>query len=195
MTTPEQLKVYDFILQYMQQKNHAPTVSEIAAGVSRSRGLISRYLHALAKAGYLLLLPGEHRNIRLVAPAEPCIPLLGYIAAGQPIEAIEDANPFDVLSLLKGTNYAALAVKGNSMVEVGIFDGDYIFYEPRNTAENGAIVVALIDQQEATLKRFQRNKDKTVTLVPANIALKPQVYEAHRVTIQGVYRGVMRINR
>lgn len=195
MATPKQYEVYDFIVNYVQKRRHSPTVGEIAEGVNRSRGLISRYLHALADEGHIDLVAGEHRNIRLKDFNEPHIPLVGFIAAGQPIEAIEDSNPFDVLSLLKGTNYAALSVKGNSMVEVGIFDGDYIFYEPKNVAENGAIVVALIDGQEATLKRFQRNKDKTVTLMPANITLKPQVYDAHRVEIQGIYRGVMRINR
>lgn len=199
MSNPTQSKVYEFIKAYVRRCGYSPTLTEIASGIAvRSKGLISRYVHALAEADLIELLPGTHRNIRLKPLAEPKIPLLGRIAAGSPIEAISDHDAVDVVVLLtesqQGKSFG-LVVKGDSMVDEGIFDGDIVLCEKRETALEGEIVVALIDQQEATLKRFYKQKDGTISLVPANIALKPQVYAAHRVQIQGVFRGLIRLSR
>jgi repressor LexA len=199
MSNPTQSKAYEFIRSYIRSYGYSPTLTEIASGIAvRSKGLISRYVHALAEADLIELVPGTHRSIRLKPIAEPKIPLLGRIAAGLPIEAISDHDAIDVVTLLtesqQGKSFG-LVVKGDSMVDEGIFDGDIVLCEKRETALAGEIVVALIDQQEATLKRFYKQKDGTISLVPANIALKPQVYEAHRVQIQGVFRGLIRLSR
>jgi repressor LexA len=199
MTNPTQSKVYEFIRTYIRKHGHSPTLTEIAHGIAvRSKGLISRYVHALAEAELIDLVPGSHRSIRLKPEPEPRIPLLGRIAAGLPIEAISNNDEMDVVTLLTESQRGklfGLTVKGDSMVDEGIFDGDIVLCEERKTANEGEIVVALIDAQEATLKRFYKQKNGTVSLVPANIALKPQVYEAHRVQIQGIFRGLIRLSR
>lgn len=198
MTNPTQTKTYDFICSYIRKFGYSPTLTEIANGIAvRSKSLISRYVHALAEADLIELVPGSHRSIRLKELPEPKIPLLGQIAAGLPIEAVSDHNAVDIVDILTGNygNLFGLKVKGDSMVDEGIFDGDIVLCEKRQTAQEGEIVVALIDQQEATLKRFHKQKNDTISLVPANIALKPQVYAAHRVQIQGIFRGLIRLSR
>ncbi len=199
MTTPAQSRVYEFICSYINKHGYSPTLIEIAQGIEvRSKSLISRYVHALAEAELIELVPGTHRNIRLKPLSEPRIPLLGRIAAGLPIEAIADNNAVDVIDLLAGyqqDKLFGLTVKGDSMVDEGIFDGDIVLCEKRQAAQEGEIVVALIDNHEATLKRFHKQKNGSISLVPANIALKPQVFEAHRVQIQGIFRGLIRLSR
>lgn len=120
------------------------------------------------------------------------IPLVGTIAAGQPIEAIEDSSSFNINSILYGDDLYMLKVKGDSMIEEGINDGDFVICEPCNTAENGEIVVALIDNQEATLKKLYKNDDNKILLCPANSNMAPLEYEASRVKIQGILRCQLR---
>ena len=200
MLTLAQQKTEAFIRAFFKKHNYAPTASEIAEGIGiKSRGVVHRYLKALAEAGRIALTPKRHRNIRLL---EPCLlegsnmttalPLMGSIAAGQPIEAIPQADSIDVAAIFTGPNRYALKVKGDSMIDEGIFDGDVVICQKSDTAENGQIVVALIDREEATLKRLERNRDKTITLHPANPTLKPMVYCAERVIIQGIYIGLIR---
>lgn len=122
------------------------------------------------------------------------IPLLGKIAAGKPIEAISDEQEFDLSNLFTGKQLYALQVQGDSMIEEGILDGDKVICEQRDTANNGDIVVALIDQESATLKRFKSNQDGTITLIPANHTLTPVTYMAERVQIQGILLGVVRFH-
>lgn len=122
----------------------------------------------------------------------PNIPLIGTIAAGRPIEAIESTEEFNIYNILYGTDLYMLKVKGDSMIEEGINDGDFVICEPRNTADNGEIVVALIDNQEATLKRLYKNNNGTVLLCPANSSMAPLEYDASRVTVQGVLRCQLR---
>lgn len=199
MTTPNHFKVFDFIRRHINQHGYSPSLMEIAQAIGvASKGLISRYVHALEDEGLIELVPGERRNIRLKPAPESKIPLLGSIAAGLPIEAISDNDAIDVVNLLmenQRSQLFGLRVKGDSMVDEGIFDGDIVLCEKRDAAQAGEIVVALIDGHEATLKRFYKQKDGTVSLVPANIALKPQVYEAQRVQIQGIFRGLIRLSR
>lgn len=198
MSNPTQTKTYDFICKYIRKFGYSPTLMEIAEGISvKSRSLISRYVHALADADLIELEPGSHRNIRLKPLPEAKLPLLGQIAAGSPIEAISDNDAVDVIDLLLNNQQGSLfglKVKGDSMVEEGIFDGDIVLCEKRQTANQGEIVVALIDNQEATLKRFYQQKNDTIALVPANIALKPQIYPKQRVQIQGIFRGLIRLS-
>lgn len=197
MLTLSQRKTFDFIQRYIMQHDYAPTVAEIAKGIGiKSRGVVHRYLRALETAGVISLTPKRHRNIRLSSahnPGSQTIPLVGVIAAGQPIEAIQQNETIDVVNIFLGANRYALRVKGTSMIDEGIFDGDIVICEKNNAADDGQIVVALVDQQEATLKRLQRNADNTVTLRPANSNLQPMTYPAHRVAIQGIYIGLLRL--
>ena len=120
------------------------------------------------------------------------IPLLGRIAAGQPIEAIEDANYLDLAAFFIGPDRYALRVSGESMIDVGILDGDTVILRKQNTARTGDIVVALIDSQEATLKRLGAVKDGMVELIPENSSMSTMLYAAHRVSFQGVLVGQLR---
>ncbi len=199
MLTLTQRKTHEFIKEYFSEKGYSPTSAEIAKGIGiKSRGVVHRYLKALAEAGHIALTPNRHRNIRLLTSIQDMftggatLPLVGAIAAGQPIEAIPQQDSIDVASVFLGVNRYALKVKGDSMIEEGIFDGDIVICERQDSANDGQIVVALIDLEEATLKRLQRNLDNTVTLHPANSTLKPMQYPAERVTIQGVYVGLIR---
>lgn len=120
------------------------------------------------------------------------VPLHGKIAAGVPIEAFEDHNNLAVPAALLGAGeHYALEVSGDSMVEAGIFDGDYALIQKANTAREGDIVVALVDGQDATLKYFRR-EGKMIRLDPANSAYEPQRYEAERVIVQGRLSGLLR---
>ena len=120
------------------------------------------------------------------------VPLHGKIAAGVPIEAFEDYNNLAVPAALLGAGeHYALEVSGDSMVEAGIFDGDYALIQKVNTAREGDIVVALVDGQDATLKYFRR-EGKMIRLDPANSAYEPQRYEAERVMVQGTLSGLLR---
>lgn len=120
------------------------------------------------------------------------IPLLGKIAAGQPIEAIEDANYLDLAAFFIGPDRYALRVTGDSMMDVGILDGDTVILRKQDTARTGDIVVALIDSQEATLKRLGTLKDGMVELIPENSSMNVMHYSAHRVSFQGVLVGQLR---
>lgn len=196
MLTMSQRRTYEFIRQYISDNRFSPTVAEIAEGIGiKSRGVVHRYLQALVSAGVITLTPNRHRNIRLMDSANEAggLPLVGKIAAGSPIEAIEQYESVDVANVFLGPNRYALQVEGDSMIEDGIYDGDIVVCERASSADNGQIVVALIDQQEATLKRLMRTPDGMITLMPANAKLKPMVYEPERVTIQGIYVGLLRV--
>ncbi|MGQ7845114.1 transcriptional repressor LexA [Granulosicoccus sp. 3-233] len=129
---------------------------------------------------------GEHGRDDLV------IPLLGRIAAGQPIEAIEDANYLDLAAFFIGPDRYALRVTGESMMDVGILDGDTVILRKQDTAQTGDIVVALIDSQEATLKRLGETRNGIVELIPENSTMSPMRYDASRVSFQGVLVGQLR---
>lgn len=198
MLTLSQRKTFEFILQYIHQHDYSPTSAEIAQGIGiKSRGVVHRYLKGLQNNGYIKLTPKRHRNIELLKTELPTrrsrLPLIGNIAAGKPIEAIEQDETVDVLSIFLGENRFALRVKGDSMIEEGIHDGDIIVCKRAEVAQNGQIVIALIDQQEATLKRIQYNPDAMITLMPANSSLTPMTYDTERVQIQGIYVGLLRL--
>lgn len=198
MLTLAQHNVYRFIQQYIEENNIAPTTGEIAQAIGiKSRGVVYRYIKALEQAGYLVLTPNKRRNISIkkMQPTELAIPLLGKIAAGQPIEAVHDNETVNVTNLFLSPGRYALRVKGDSMLDEGIQDGDIIICQETQTADNGQIVVALVDNEAATLKRLQKNKDETVTLLPANSQHAPQTYLHSRVRIQGIFVGLLRFSR
>ena len=200
MLTLGQHRVYRFIQQYSLQHQHAPTTAEIASGIGiQSRGVVHRYLKALQESGYIGLEPNKKRNIYLVNPQDPVseftLPLLGRIAAGEPIEAIHDSETVNVTEMFLSSGRYALRVKGDSMIDEGIHDGDIIICQHADSASNGQIVVALVDRAEATLKRLQKNADATISLIPANAQHRVQVYASHRVTIQGIFIGLLRLSK
>ena len=195
--TDKQREVLDFIERYIAIHTVPPKLQEIAEGIGiRSRGVAHRYVQALRDAGYLDTSRGEHRGIRLLKTnpyrPESTLPLLGRIAAGKPIEAIPGQDDLDLTDFF-GSNHYAIQVRGDSMIEAGILDGDTAIVRFSETAKNGDIVVALIDESETTLKRFQRSRDgKYIKLIPANSEMEPMVFESERIRIQGVLIGQLR---
>ncbi|MDO8705576.1 MAG: transcriptional repressor LexA [Sulfuricaulis sp.] len=201
MPTDRSHQVYDFVRAYTARHGYAPKLREIAKHLGIvSRGVVHRYLRALEQEGLIRIEPDRARGIRLpkgrAAVARPFfLPLLGRIAAGRPIEAVPGEDEIDLSEFFVNRNRFVLRVMGDSMIEDGILDGDMVVVEKRDTAENGDIVVALIDDVEATLKRLHQNRDGTVTLRPANATLPPMRYSAARVRIQGVVVGQFRSYR
>ena len=195
--TDKQREVLNFIQSYVSVNEVAPKLQEIAEGIGiSSRGVAHRYVQALMDAGFLETNSGKHRGIRLLQ-SEPersatALPLLGKIAAGKPIEAIAGQDEIDLNGFFGANNYA-IRVQGESMIEAGIMDGDIVVIEFRENANDGDIVVALIDEEEATLKRFKRSQQgKYIKLIPENSEMEPMVYEAERVRIQGILIGQLR---
>lgn len=198
MVTPVQQKVYDFIQGYTKEYGYSPSLTEVASGIGispNSISLISRSIHALVAAGRLRFHKKGYRNIEVVNGDGLSLPLMGRIAAGSPIEAIEDRQTVDFGSLLRSDDHFVLEVKGDSMVEEGIFDGDMVICRHTRQAREDDIVVALIDGQEATLKGISFKIPDRVTLIPANPTLKPKAYLPHRVQIQGVFVGLLRLKK
>lgn len=196
--SPRQQQAYRFIRQYTLRRGHAPLLSEIAAGLGiRSKGVVHRHLRALAGQGLIELIPGRHRGIRLTDTVPPGLrlPLLGRIAAGRPIEAIPDLDEINLADFFTGPDRFVLRVEGDSMIEAGILSGDMVIVEKRDWAKDDEIVVALIDNEQATLKRLRHNHDGSVILIPANGGMPPVIYNAERVHIQGVVVGQMRSYR
>jgi repressor LexA len=196
VTTPLQEKIYEYIRQYLNEQDYSPSLEEVARGIGispNSISLISRHIHALVADGRLKFHKKGYRNLQLVERDDFSLPLLGRIAAGTPIEAIETRQSIDFSGLLKANDHFVLEVKGDSMVGEGIFDGDYVICKPAKQAHEGEIVVALIDEQDATLKRISYKIQDRVTLIPANPALKPKAYLPHRVQVQGVFAGLLRL--
>ncbi len=198
MLTDREREVYDFVRAYTRRHGVPPKLREIGAhlGVA-SRGTVHRYLRAIEGAGLIAITPDRARGVRLVSKAEArtVLPVLGRIAAGLPIEAIPDETEIDLSEFFMGPNRFVLRVDGESMIEAGILHGDMVIVESRNSARNGEMVVALIDNQEATLKTFLRNPDGSITLRPANRSMTPMRFTAERVTIQGIVVGQMRSYR
>ncbi|MET0072193.1 MAG: transcriptional repressor LexA [Candidatus Thiodiazotropha sp.] len=189
MLTPTQDRTLAFIRRYLKRRGYAPSLIEIAEGIGiSSKGTAHRHVQALAEAGAIRLIAGRKRGIELVdeeALSKTSLPLLGRIAAGQPIEAIAGQERLELNDLFGPDRYA-LQVKGDSMIDAGILDGDLAVIERCDTADDGAIVVALIDDQEATLKRLRRLKSGRIKLIAENPDIPPMIYAAKRVRIQGV---------
>ncbi len=186
------------ILAFLRERDateHAPTLDEVCAALGlRSRGSLHKHVRALQAAG-LVRAGVNGRGLQLCDPdadPEDTLPVLGRIAAGQPIEAIDQQQHLAVPSILRGRGQSyVLQVDGDSMIDEGILDGDWVVVEHRDVARNGELVVALVDDENATLKRFQLDGVEVV-LHPANAAYEPQRYPADRVQIQGVVVGQMR---
>lgn len=198
MITSTQKKIFEIVKAFIHEHGYSPSLREIAAALGigdKSISLISRYLAALEQAGYIRLLPQRYRNIELLESSDKLsLPVVGRIAAGKPIESVNTYEVLDFGALLKEDNLFALEVKGDSMIEEGIFNGDKVICRSQNTAKEGDIVVALIHQTEATLKRISYKIKDHIKLMPANSALTEQIYPKSWVEIQGIFVGLWRFN-
>ena len=196
LLTPRQRAAYDFIASFRERHGFAPSFEEIRRhlGVA-SLNAVAKLIAQLRRRGYLTEAPPNAK--RWLAPTAhraegAAIPLLGVVAAGRPIEAIETREEIDVPSALlgKGGERYALRVRGDSMIEDGIHDGDVVVVRRARRAENGETVVAIVDG-DATLKRYYRTGPR-VELRPANATLTPLRVAASRVEIRGVLVGLLR---
>ena len=207
MLTFQQEKLLKFIIDYQKQNNVTPSFDEMKDGLDlKSKSGIHRIVSALEERGYIKKLNNRARAIEIIKNVNLIdtesgknknniisIPILGKIAAGLPIEAISDNTNYIDLpeTLLKKGEYFILNVEGDSMIEAGIFDGDQVVIRKANDANNGEIVVALIDNNEATLKRiFKRGQQ--VALQPENSNYKTVIYGPDRIQIQGVLKHLIR---
>ena len=197
MITASEQKTFEFIRTHIKQHDYPPSYAEIALGIGiKSKGVAHRYVQTLINKGYLSHQPGRHHSLQISEPefqsAAHSIPLLGKIAAGQPIEAIPGEDEINLADFFMGPGRFALKVQGNSMIDAGILDGDIAVIKQQNMAHNGDIVVALIDNNDATLKGFQKMTDGNIKLIPANTTMQVMIYTADRVQIQGILVGSMR---
>lgn len=196
LLTESQQNTYEYIRSFIRSKGIAPTTAEITLGLGlRSRSAIHRNLQAICDAGFIKLLPNRKRNIRLLNNNdENFIPLVGRIAAGKPIEAMETPEHLDLNEMIAGSNRYLLEVKGDSMIGDNICDGDYVICEQAETVKNGKIAVCLVNNEEATLKRVMVDKeDGIITLIPSNPNMEAMEYPVNQVKIQGVYLGLLRL--
>jgi repressor LexA len=192
--TRRQQEIYQLLRDNLEHYQQPPTYAELCRLLGlKSRGSLHKHIQALVEAGLVEPMAGLKRGIRLVDPPQPeGVPLLGRIAAGRPIEAIAQAEPMQIPDELlgKGPCYV-LQVVGDSMLEAGIQDGDYVVIEQQDHARNGDIVVALIGHEEATLKRIEQRPGEVI-LHPANASMRAMIYPLEAVRIQGVLRGLLR---
>jgi repressor LexA len=195
--TRRQREVYDFVRRFVAEKGYSPSLEEIggAFGLS-SVATVHKHVQHLVEKGFLRKAWNRSRSVEPVEPASPglvSLPLLGDVAAGAPLEALEVHETIAVPAELvprRGESYV-LRVRGDSMIDEQIRDGDYVVVEGRSEARDGETVVALIRGQEATLKKLYRQGAK-VRLVAANASVKPIVVPAREVQVRGVVRGLLR---
>jgi repressor LexA len=207
MLTPRQHAAYEFIVDFIDRQRFAPSYEEIRRHLGlRSLNAVAKLISQLRRRGALAaapfnakrsLVPARLRGVHLTrtsserGPAPTTLPLLGLVAAGKPIEAIENPESVEVpASLLGPGERYALRVRGDSMIEDGIQDGDLIVVRRARDAESGQTVVAVVNG-EATLKRFFR-RGARVELRPANAALRPMHVPAARVEVRGILIGLLR---
>lgn len=190
--TDKQQQVYDFIREEIHLRGYGPSVREIGERFSiKSPNGVMCHLHALVRKGLITRVPDKSRAISLVDREGPTtvIPLSGMIAAGSPVQQFEQPDTIDLGTMFCKKGQYALQVRGQSMIEDHIDDGDYVIIRHTETAKDGEVVVALVDGEETTLKRFYREKGR-YRLEPANHAMDP-IYSTN-VQVLGVLVGVVR---
>ena len=201
--TKRQRQVYDFIAEFMQRNQYSPSFEEIGEGMGLSSlATVHKHISNLEKKGLLSRDYNRSRSIDLLPPkgrlkqsmavnTGMVLPLLGRIAAGQPIEAIERPETISLADFVRSKEVFVLEVRGDSMQDEHILDGDYVLVEKSKIAHNGDIIVALVEGTDATLKRFYHEGDK-IRLQPSNVKMKPIIVPAAHVAIQGRVIGVLR---
>ncbi len=197
--TRRQREILDFIEGFVRFRGYSPSFEEIAENFGyRSLATVHEHLSNLQEKGYIRKNYNESRSIELVETelkiAAVELPLQGAVAAGYPIEAIQDEEcvcvPEDMIAGSTAEHYV-LRVRGDSMIDEQIRDGDYVIVQSRDTAYDGEMVIALVDGENATMKKLYR-EGAHVRLQPANPDLTPMYFEADRIAIQGVVIGVIR---
>ena len=198
--TKRQREILDFIESFIQNSGYSPSFEEIASFFGyRSLATVHEHLSNLERKGYIRRNYNESRSVEPLEASRPrpvasSLPLLGLVAAGAPIEAIENdeavAVPEDMLSG-RGPHYV-LRVRGDSMIDDQIRDGDCVVVDGREAAEDGEMVIALVDGESATVKRYYRESDGRIRLQPANKSHAPQIYAEDQVTVRGIVIGVIR---
>jgi len=201
--TRRQREVYDFISGFVQKHGYSPSFEEIGEGLElNSLATVHKHITNLEKKGLLTRDYNKSRSIDLLPPkgrlkqamsvnTTMVLPLLGRIAAGQPIEAVQNPETISLADFVRSKEVYVLEVRGDSMQDEAILSGDYVLVEKAKTAHNGDIVVAIVDETDATLKRFYREGDN-IRLQPSNAAMKPIIVPAANVQIQGRVIGVLR---
>ena len=199
--TKRQRQVYDFIHDFIQRNGYSPSFEEIGDGLGLSSlATVHKHVSNLEKKGLLKRDYNRSRSIdvlpvrglfKRVAPKDLGLPLMGRIAAGQPIEAVENPETISLGDITRSKDVFVLQVKGESMRDEHIVDGDYVLVEKVNNARDGEIVVALVEGTDATLKRLYR-EGVNIRLQPSNAAMKAIVVPAKSVQLQGRVIGVLR---
>jgi repressor LexA len=201
--TRRQRQVYDYISRFVTEKGYSPSFEEIGSGLGLSSlATVHKHISNLEKKGLLTRDYNKSRSIDLLPPrgrlkqamsvnTGVLLPVMGRIAAGQPIEAIENPETISLADFVRSKEVFVLEVRGESMQDEHILDGDYVLVEKTKVAHPGDIVVALVDGMDATLKRFYHEGDK-IRLQPSNVNMQPIIVPAASVAIQGRVIGVLR---
>jgi repressor LexA len=197
--TKRQREILNYLGSYSEQHGYAPSFEEIAEQFGYSSlATVHEHLSNLERKGYIKRAYNESRAIEILpsesSPRGVELPLLGSVAAGLPIEALEHGETLTVPDSFvhKGGNHYALRVRGNSMIEEQIRDGDIVVVNERHAADNGEMVIALLNGNSATVKKYYRERDGRIRLQPANDAMDPIFVHENDVRIQGVVVGVLR---
>ena len=201
--TKRQRQVYDFISEFVQRNGYSPSFEEIGEGLELSSlATVHKHISNLEKKGLLTRDYNRSRSIDLLPPkgrlkqamsvnTTMVLPLMGRIAAGEPIEAVQSNETISLADFVRSKEVFVLEVRGDSMQDEAILNGDYVMVEKSRTAHNGDIVVALVEGTDATLKRFYR-EGENIRLQPSNVSMKPIIVPAASVEIQGKVIGVLR---
>ena len=206
--TKRQKQVYDFIAEFVARNGYSPSFEEIGQGMNLSSlATVHKHISNLEKKGLLKRDYNRSRSIDVLppkgalkkslaaaaaaAPASTSLPLLGRIAAGRPVETLENPETISLTDITRSKDVYVLEVMGESMIDEHIMSGDYVLVEKAQTARNGEMVVALVDGAETTLKRMYK-EDATLRLQPSNASMPPIIVPAQNVAIQGRVIGVLR---
>jgi len=197
--TKRQSEILKYLQEHIRDRGYAPSFEEIAEHFAfQSLATVHEHLTNLERKGYIHRTHNESRAIEVLPPKGQSgaseIPLLGKVAAGSPIESITSNETIAVPDQLlprRGPNYA-LQVQGESMIDEHIMDGDYVVVHGKQAADNGEMVIALVNGSEATVKRFYREQGGWIRLQPANPTMQPLRFQERDVLIQGVVVGVIR---
>ncbi|MFI5227915.1 MAG: transcriptional repressor LexA [Gemmatimonadales bacterium] len=197
--TKRQREILNYLTAYSEQNGFAPSFEEIAENFDyNSLATVHEHLTNLERKGYIKRSYNESRAIEILpseaSPRAIELPLLGSVAAGVPIEALEFNETCCVPETLvgRGGSHYVLRVRGNSMVDEQICDGDFVVVNQRQRADNGETVIALVNGSSATVKKYFRERDGRIRLQPANETMQPLFVHENDVTIQGIVVGVMR---
>jgi repressor LexA len=202
--TKRQKEVLDYLVSFLNKHGYSPSFEEIAKSLKlTSLATVHKHITTLERKGFVRRGYNQSRSIEVLQLPKPVreqvierrvveLPLAGRIAAGRPLEAVEDRETISLGDFARSSNVFALEVKGNSMVDDHILDGDFIVVEQTQVANPGEIIVALVRGEEATLKRFYREPGGRIRLQPANAEMRPLIVPASDVKIQGRVIGVLR---